>query len=167
MRISLRRSWILAVLATTLMSIYWVLPVGAQDNGFPPWPIIYDGTVELDGEPLKSGMLHAEVGDWVSTEVPVVDGWFACADPCLILGPPTVDYIGTEVTFHLNGIERASILKHPMEFPALTEPDRRTITLTFKSEASSSAWLLVSAGGLAVLLAGAVLTMIYRNKDHA
>jgi hypothetical protein len=165
MRSSGGRSVISALVATLVLSALWVLPVSAQDAGFPPWPIVYDGTVELDGEPLESGTLTARVGDWTSTAVPVVDGWFACADLCLILGPPTFDYVGAEVTFHLDGIGRAASLK--FEFPGLSEPDRQTTALEFTSDTGLPVWLLGAGGGLALLLGGAVVALMFRRGDDS
>jgi hypothetical protein len=156
------RPGVFALLITTLVSVWWVLPVGAQEGGWPPWPIVYEGTVELDGERLESGMLRVQLGDWVSSEVPVLDGRFACADSCLILGPPTFDYIGAEVSFHLSGLERPASLE--FEFPALDEPERRTVALQFESGTWVPVWLLGSAGGLAVLVAGAVLALMFRRE---
>lgn len=165
MKVIKERSRLAALVATLVLSALWVLPVSAQDAGFPPWPIIYDGTVELDGEPLAIGTLTARVGDWTSSEIPVVDGWFTCGDPCLIVGPPTVDYVGAEVTFHLSDIGRAANVK--FEFPNLTEPDRRTAALEFQSSTGMPVWLLASAGGLAVLVGGAVVALMFRRTEDS
>jgi hypothetical protein len=159
------RLWIFALVAAMLVSASWLLPVRAQSGDFPPWPIIYDGTVMLDGDPLKTGTLSAQIGDWVSTEIPVLNGWFDCADPCLILGPPTSGYIGAEVTFHLKGIERPASLE--MNFPALIEPDRRTVALEFKSGTRGLVWLWGSAGALAVLVSGTVIAMMFTRREHS
>ncbi len=163
MSTSTRRSAVLALLATLWLLVIVVAPVKAQDAGFPPWPIIYDGTVEVDGEPLSSGSLTARVGDWTSLAVPVVDGWFACADPCLILGPPTFEYVGAEVTFHLEGIERAADLR--FEFPNLSEPERKTEMLSFTKDPAVPTWLLGVAGLLAVVVGGGVVALMFRRGD--
>jgi hypothetical protein len=154
--------------ALVLLAILWLLviavgPVKAQDAGFPPWPIIYDGTVEVDGEPLSSGTLTAHVGDWTSVAVPVVDGWFACADPCLIVGPPTFEYVGAEVTFHLESVNRAAVLK--FEFPNLSEPERKTEMLSFSTDPAVPTWLLGLAGLLAIGVGGGVVALMFRRGD--
>ncbi len=154
--------------SVALLAIIWLLviavgPVKAQDAGFPPWPIIYDGTVEVDGEPLSSGTLTAHVGDWTSVAVPVVGGWFACADPCLILGPPTFDYVGAEVTFHLEGVDRAAELA--FEFPNLSEPERKTEKLSFSTDPAMPTWLLGMAGLLAIIVGGGVVALMFRRGD--
>ena len=42
--------------ATLVLGMLGSLPASAQDAGFPPWPIIYDGTVEVDYvEPFEAG----------------------------------------------------------------------------------------------------------------
>ena len=100
---------------------------------FPPWPLLYEGTVLQDGEPAE-GMVFARVGDWESDHVPVEDGAFRCADPCLIVGPPSFDYIGKPVTFHLIS-ERDSSEVHvaslTFPFPEASEPSRTQVELLF------------------------------------
>ena len=99
----LRRNNLLgALLVSFVVLAAFATPIAAQDGGPPPLPIIYDGQVFLDGELIGDGTLTARVGDWVSDEVPVVDGAFRCAR-CLILGPPRFSYVGQQVTFHLAG----------------------------------------------------------------
>lgn len=164
MRSSANRVITVGMLTTLLMVALSLTPVSAQDAGFPPWPIIYDGTVEVDGEPLSSGTLTARVGDWTSVAVPVVDGRFACADPCLIVGPPTFEYVGAEVTFHLKGIDRAAELT--FEFPNLGEPERKTEALSFSTDPAMPTWLLGLAGMLAIVVGGGVVALMFRRGDN-
>jgi hypothetical protein len=124
-------------------------PVHAQDVGFPPWPVIYDGHVFMDGEPVSAGTLTARVGDWESLGVPVVNGLFRCADPCLIVGPPDFSYVGLPVSFHLAGEARPAHLQ--FDFPAMEQPLRDSIDLFFgdvPSARTSSFWIAWLVGGL-------------------
>ena len=100
---------------------------------FPPWPLLYEGTVLQDGEPAE-GMVFAWVGDWESNHVPVEDGAFRCADPCLIVGPPSFDYIGKPVTFHLineRGSSEVHVASLTFPFPQASEPSRTQVELLF------------------------------------
>jgi hypothetical protein len=143
------------------IALLGVLAARAQDVDFPPWPIIYDGTVEVDGELLSSGMLTAHIGDWTSSAVPVVGGRFACGNPCLIVGPPTLAYVGSEVTFRLAGVERPSLLT--FDFPQLGEPDRRAVTLEFSTGSGVSLWVTGLIGLTAVALGGGVVALMFRR----
>ena len=114
-----------------------LLGVGAAgalaQTAFPPWPLLYEGTVLQDGDPAE-GTVFARVGDWESHHVPVKNGAFRCADPCLIVGPPSFDYIGEPVTFHLisergSGEAHAASLTFP--FPRASEPSRTQVELLF------------------------------------
>ena len=156
------RVGLVAMLVTiALLGVLGVLPARAQDVDFPPWPIIYDGTVEVDGELLSSGMLTAHIGDWTSSAVPVVGGRFACGNPCLIVGPPTLAYVGSEVTFRLAGVERPSLLT--FDFPQLGEPDRRSVTLEFSTGSGVSLWVIGLIGFAAVALGGGVVALMFRR----
>jgi hypothetical protein len=124
-------------------------PAYAQDGGIPPWPIIYDGQVYLDGKLIHEGMLTAHVGDWMSTEVPIAGGVFHCADPCLIVGPPDFSYLGQSVTFHLKGI--AEPASYTFAFPAMESPLRDSVDLFFGDVPATrpvSFWIALTAGGL-------------------
>jgi hypothetical protein len=151
------------LLATLLYVTGLATPAAAQDAGFPPFPIIYDGTVEVDDVPLAAGTLTARVGDWTSVSVPVVDGRFACADPCLIVGPPTFAYVGREVTFHLADVDKAASLK--FEFPNLAEPSRRTEALEFKTNDGALPWLIGGGLLLAVVMGGGVVALMFRRGE--
>lgn len=114
-----------------------LLGVGAAgalaQTALPPWPLLYEGTVLQDGDPAE-GTVFARVGDWESHHVPVKNGAFRCADPCLIVGPPSFDYIGEPVTFHLisergSGEAHAASLTFP--FPRASEPSRTQVELLF------------------------------------
>jgi hypothetical protein len=161
MRTATQRSLLTTTLAVLALLMTYATPASAQDANFPPWPIITDGTVTLNGEPLTQGTLTARVRDWTSVSVPVVDGSFRCADPCLVIGPPTFDYIGSEITFHLVGVERPAKLK--FEFPELIEPDRQNLTLEFSTGLGVALWIVVLAGGAAVALGGGVVLLMFRR----
>ena len=126
--------------------------VAAQADEPPPLPIIYQGEVFLDGDAVANGTLRGRVGDWESAAVPVTDGTFRCADPCLLVAPPTVDYVGQEVTFHLDDAEFPATLK--FKFPNLPEPRYDTVQLFFETTPSANIpwlWILAGLGGLAVV----------------
>lgn len=135
-----------------------VTPAYAQDAGFPPWPIIYDGHVFVDGELLREGLLTARVGDWESLSVPVVGGVFRCADPCLIVGPPDFSYLGQPVSFHLAGVAGPAHLE--FEFPTLGEPLRDSVDLFFGDVPATRtagfwvAWLVGGSLGVTILAFG-------------
>ena len=119
----------------TLLAAVWLLTTAlgapaahAQEDGPPPLPILFDGNVFLDGEPVASGTLTVRVGDWEGDAVPVVGGSFTCANPCLIAGPPSQRYIGELVTFHLDGGEPAS---YSFPFPNAGLPSRTHVELFF------------------------------------
>lgn len=124
-------------------------PAFAQDGGIPPWPIIYDGQVYLDGRLIHEGMLTAHVGDWVSAEVPIAGGVFHCAAPCLIVGPPDFSYVGQSVTFHVEGI--AEPASYTFAFPVMESPLRESVDLFFgdvPATRTASFWIALTAGGL-------------------
>ena len=119
----------------TLLATIWLLAMSigapaadAQEGGPPPLPMLFDGNVFRDGEPVASGTLTVRVGDWEGDAVPVVDGAFTCANPCLIAGPPSQRYIGELVTFHLDGGEPAS---YSFPFPNAGMPSSLRIDLVF------------------------------------
>ena len=151
--------------AVALFAALGVLSAGAQEAEFPPWPIIYDGTVEVDGDLLARGSLTAHIGDWTSISVPVVDGRFSCADPCLIVGPPTFAYVGSEVTFRVAGVERPSLLT--FDFPELDEPDRRAVTLKFSTGSGVSVWVVGLIGLVAVGFGGGVMMLMFRRGPNS
>ena len=106
-----------------------------EEGGVPPLPLVYQqGEVYMDGELLaEEAELTARVGDWESIPVAVRGGKFEI----LVVGPPSVAYVGREVTFHLQGLEASQRLT----FPLLAEPSFETLRLDFparppKSEAS-------------------------------
>ena len=99
----------------------------------PPFPYVFKGTVTLDGAPLAgSAMLTAQVGDWTSRPVEVVDGRFGFApSQPLVVGPPNLDYIGETVTFHLRGLTADLTFT----FEALPQPAFHDAELRFVSGA--------------------------------
>ncbi|MDE2766185.1 MAG: hypothetical protein OXI25_07145 [Chloroflexota bacterium] len=125
------------VLATGLLlaqSLLSPAPASAQGSP-PPFPYVLRGTVTLDGAPLDgSAMLTAQVGDWTSRPVEVIDGRFGFApSQPLIVGPPNLDYIGETVTFHLRGLT-ADL---SFTFEALPQPAFEDTELRFVSGASA------------------------------
>ena len=142
------------VVGLLLMVVVWmvvgVTVVAAQEDGPPPLPIIYQGEVFLDGAPVTDGVLLARVGDWESDAVPVIDGTFRCADPCLLIGPPNASYVGEEVTFHLEGAEFPA--EFSFDFPNLDAPRSDTVQLFFESEPSEGVSGTLIAVGIAALV---------------
>jgi hypothetical protein len=154
-------------LLMTLAMLAGATGVAAQGSEPPPLPIIYQGEVFLDGEGVASGMLSARVGDWTSDFVPVTDGTFRCADPCLLVGPPRASYVGEKVTFHLEEAEFPATFS--FEFPNLPAPRSDTVQLFFESEPNSDiplVWLIAGAAGL-VVVAGGGYVVVRRRKATA
>lgn len=120
------------VLSIVLVASFANAPVRAQEGGVPPWPLLFEGEALLDGVPITAGRITLRIGDWESRAVNVRDGAFACKDGCLIAGPPSFDYIGEEVTFHLDDRYQADF---SFAFPAQSTPARTFITLTFGDSA--------------------------------
>ncbi len=115
----------------TALVVLWTIATGAvqaqdNDDGPPPFPLLFEGSVLLDGALVERGELTVRIGGWESKAVPVVDGRFECTDPCLIAGPPNFDYIGLPLTFHLDGAHEASLT-----FPFRQGPDRISVELIF------------------------------------
>ncbi len=83
----------------------------AQESGFPPFPVLMTGEVYVDGDLLaEPGTITARVDDWESRPVEVTNGRFG--DPPgipIVIGPPSFDYVGQLVTFHLNGELQADL----------------------------------------------------------
>ena len=126
------------VAALAMLIAIWPGQAHAQEGGAPPWPILYSGEVYFNDVLLQgNAQLTVRVGDWESKPVPVVDGRFRCADPCLIAGPPSQTYIGQRVTFHLSGEHEAS---HSFDFPTLPQPASETIHLYFEESNTALLW---------------------------
>lgn len=109
----------------------------SHDDGFPPFPYLVIGTVEVNGAflPNASG-LTAKVGDWETRPVDVTDGSFGTAPGIpIVIGPPNDSYVGKTVTFHLPDglIADQSFLFESLPEPAFTEQN-----LTFSSSDNSS-----------------------------
>ena len=95
-----------------------------QNGGVPPLPIVYDGEVYVDGEPLQEeAELTAMIDDWESAPAPVQAGQFET----LIVGPPSAAYVGKEITFHLQGM----VASQRPTFSLLTEPSFDVLRLDF------------------------------------
>jgi hypothetical protein len=104
----------------------------AQEGGPPGLPVIYSGEVYVDGQLLaEESQLTARVGDWESQPVAVRDGKFEL----LVAGPPSVAYVGRDVTFHL----RDMVASQQFIFPLLTQPTVETLRLDFSLPASQPA----------------------------
>lgn len=162
------------IYAAALVTLLFVTPALAQTVQPPPLPLVYQGTVYLDGETLsRDAELAARVGDWEGVPVPVKDGAYIN----LIVGPPSIIYIGEEVTFHLEGLQA----EQRFTFAALGEPRFETLLLDFTSiegEASPTdagpeppeeggdgfPWLAVVGGGLGGLALLTVLAAALRQR---
>ena len=104
-----------------------------QDRSIPPWPILFQGTALLNGEPVQEGTLTVRIGDWESPRpVPVSDGVFECGEACLIAGPPSLAYLDLPVTFHLDGEWQATL---SFTYPYLGTPCLVEVELLFGDDA--------------------------------
>ena len=104
-----------------------------QDRSIPPWPILFQGTALLNGEPVQEGALTVRIGDWESPRpVPVSDGVFECGAACLIAGPPSLAYLDLPVTFHLDGEWQATL---SFTYPYLGTPCLVEVELLFGDDA--------------------------------
>ena len=144
----------------------------AQAPEPPPLPIIFEGTVRLDDQLVADGLLTLHVGDWRSARVPVVDGAFRCADPCLLAGPPSTDYVGALVTFHL---DERFVANLTFAFPNLAEPSWQQIELSFVSGGGTDAstdndsntyWIALLGVGALVVVVGATVFMTLRRRER-
>jgi hypothetical protein len=129
------RSFTIALALLVLGLLAGTTPAAAQDSSVPPWPLLFRGTVLLDGAPVSSGQLRVRVGDWESKPVPVVDGTFVCLDPCLVAGPPALSYIGQTVSFHL---DEAYLGDVTFPFPASATPQQLEVDLLFSRAITSA-----------------------------
>ena len=146
------RRWAIGPLMVALMAAAWAGSAKAQEMSPPPLPIIYQGEVFFDQEPVQEGKLTGRVGDWESDTVPVLNGTFRCADPCLLIGPPSASYVGQKVTFHLQGVDAPAA--YSFEFPNLMEPRFDTVQLFFGAEPGNGLMgFWIGAGGVGTVLA--------------
>ena len=109
----------------------------SHDEGFPPFPYLVIGTVEVNGAflPNASG-LTAKVGDWETRPVDVTDGSFGTAPGIpIVIGPPNDSYVGKTVTFHL---PEGLIADQTFLFESLPEPAFTEQNLTFSSSGNPS-----------------------------
>ena len=147
------RSTSVAVVLVAMLALVSADGVSAQADGPPPLPIIYQGEVFLDGEPVANGTLRARIEDWETDAVPIVDGSFRCADPCLLVAPPDPAYVGSKVTFHLDGFESPATFS--FDFPDLAEPRSETVRLFFETDGGGGfPWLWALLAVAAVVVAG-------------
>ena len=104
----------------------------SHDQGFPPFPYLVVGTVQVDGSFIsESSVLTARIDDWETRPVTVTDGSFGTAPGIpIVIGPPNASYLGKTVTFHL-GTEL--IAEQSFTFENLPEPAFLQQNLTFIS----------------------------------
>ena len=104
----------------------------SHDQGFPPFPYLVVGTVQVDGSFIsESSVLTARIDDWETRPVTVTDGSFGTAPGIpIVIGPPNASYLGKTVTFHL-GAEL--IAEQSFTFENLPEPAFLQQNLTFIS----------------------------------
>ena len=133
MRIGMARRWAALALALAVAALLGGNAALAQDQSIPPWPILFQGTALLNGEPVQEGTLTVRVGDWESPiPVPVRDGVFDCGAACLIAGPPSLAYLDLSVTFHLDGEWQATL---SFTYPYLGTPCLVEVELLFGDDA--------------------------------
>ena len=104
----------------------------SHDQGFPPFPYLVVGTVQVDGSFIsESSVLTARIDDWETRPVTVTEGSFGTAPGIpIVIGPPNASYLGKTVTFHL-GTEL--IAEQSFTFENLPEPAFLQQNLTFIS----------------------------------
>ena len=133
MRIGMARRWAALTLALAVAALLGGNAALAQDQSIPPWPILFQGTALLNGEPVQEGTLTVRVGDWESPRpTPVSDGIFDCGAACLIAGPPSLAYLDLPVTFHLDGERQATL---SFTYPYLGTPCLVEVELLFGDDA--------------------------------
>ena len=137
MRNGMARRWVALALALAIAALLGGNAALAQDQdqdrSIPPWPILFQGTALLNGEPVQEGALTVRVGDWESPRpVPVSDGVFECGAACLIAGPPSLAYLDLPVTFHLDGEWQATL---SFTYPYLGTPCLVEVELLFGDNA--------------------------------
>ena len=132
MRVGMARWWAALALALGIAALLGGNTALAQSS-IAPWPILFQGTALLNGEPVQEGTLTVRVGDWESPKpVPVRNGVFMCGDECLIAGPPSLAYLDQPVTFHLNGELQATL---SFTYPYLGTPCLVEVELLFGVDA--------------------------------
>jgi hypothetical protein len=113
-----------ALLMLTLGMLLTPTAASAQSGGPPLLPIIYDGTVYLDGALVSDRReLTVRVGDWESNPALVQEGQFQL----LIAGPPDSTYDGALITFWLDGLQASQ----QFTFTDMPEPKTETLRLDF------------------------------------
>ena len=97
-----RSSLKLTELFTALAAAVTFLLIAGQTEAqeLPPYPILYGGSVVINGEFAPLGtQLSARVGDYVTDVLVEEDGAYRN----LLLQPPSSEYYGLEITFHILG----------------------------------------------------------------
>jgi hypothetical protein len=156
--------------------LLWTVPsVQAQTEGPPPLPIVYQGNVYADSVPLtKDGELTVRIGDWESAAVQVQGGAYMH----LVVGPPSQDYIGEEISFYMDGLDA----EQRLVFPSLAEPLFETMRLDFNTPAAqeiqstetvrqsdddvSFPWTLAVGGALGILALLVVLAAVIPGRTR-
>ena len=113
---------------TTLLFFATITTSALAAEQMPPWPMLFEGTAYYDGELLAEGSITVRIDDWESRPIVVQDGSFKCADTCLLAGPPSYDYVGKPVSFHLNSSRIAQLI---FPFPLQGTPSISPIDLYF------------------------------------
>jgi len=76
-------------------------PKSLNDTELPiglPMPIVYSGSVTLNGVPAPAGLeIFAKISDYKSETIIIKGGQYAG----LAVGPPDKSYIGDKITFHI------------------------------------------------------------------
>ena len=135
----------LFVLALLFLSPAHAAFASSHEAGFPPFPYLITGTVEVDGSFLdESSGLTARVGDWESRPVTVTEGSFGNAPGIpIVVGPPNTSYAGQTVSFHLPG---GSVADQSFTFELLAQPAFLEQNLTFASSPATPAQPALAPG---------------------
>ena len=161
----------MAVTLVVVAGVLGAMPLQAQEGGFPPWPVIYQGEVYVDGVLLEAdAQLTVRVGVWESNPVVVREGSFLN----LVAGPPSRAYDGEPITFHLSGVD-GQPSQQQFRFQVREQPLAQTLRLEFgegvplptaaaPEDEGDTPWGLVL--GLVVgfvVLAGGALAVVWRR----
>lgn len=95
---SLKLTKMFTALAAVITFLF--ISVQAEAQELPTYPILYGGTVVINGELAPPGtQLSAKVGDYATDVLVEENGGYRN----LLLQPPRSEYYGLEVTFHVLG----------------------------------------------------------------
>tara|TARA_Y100001960_G_C14259642_1_gene626844 strand:+ start:22 stop:657 length:636 start_codon:yes stop_codon:yes gene_type:complete len=135
MPLLVRRTFMRISMLTLLLGSFFIpytAHASSHDQGFPPFPYLVVGTVQVDGSFIsESSLLTARIDDWETKPVTVTDGSFGTAPGIpIVIGPPNASYLGKTVTFHLGS---DLIAEQSFIFENLPEPAFLQQNLTFIS----------------------------------